>query len=147
MNKQPRKGAVDRLTQLRRIVQEVNSARDLSSVLDIIVSRVQSALNAQVCSVYLLNPKLNRHILMATEGLNQSYLGKVSLATGEGLVGQVALREEIVNIEDAKAHPKFQSVPGLGEENFGSFLGVPIIHHGIVLGVLVLQRIDRKSVV
>ncbi|ROR98848.1 phosphotransferase system enzyme I (PtsP) [Sinobacterium caligoides] len=130
----------DRLSQLRRIVQEVNSARDLHSVLDIIVEQVRDALKTEVCSIYLLNPDNNRHQLMATKGLNRDCLGKVSLGIGEGLVGRVALREEAVNIEDAESHPSFQPVPGLGEEQYSSFLGVPVIHHRKVLGVLVVQQ-------
>lgn len=56
---------------LRSIVQEVNGARDLQEALDIIVSRVQAAMNTEVCSVYLLDPVSNRYILMATEGLHK----------------------------------------------------------------------------
>ena len=59
------------LDQLRSIVQEVNSARDLQSALDIIVTRVRSALNTQVCSVYLLDKDINSHVLMASQGLGR----------------------------------------------------------------------------
>ena len=31
-------------------------------------------------------------------------------------------------------------LPGIGEEHFHAFLGVPIIHHRRVLGVLVVQQ-------
>ena len=57
------------LSILRSLVQEVNSARDLQEALDVIVSRVQKAMDTEVCSVYLLDPATNRYILMATEGL------------------------------------------------------------------------------
>ena len=42
------------LNTLRKIVQEVNSAKDLKSALGIIVLRVKEAMGSQVCSVYLL---------------------------------------------------------------------------------------------
>ena len=44
------------LSTLRNIVQEVNAAKDLQEALEIIVSRVQTAMNTEVCSVYLLDP-------------------------------------------------------------------------------------------
>lgn len=43
------------LNTLRKIVQEVNSAKDLKAALGIIVLRVKEAMGSQVCSVYLLD--------------------------------------------------------------------------------------------
>jgi len=128
------------LNTLRNIVQEVNAAKDLQEALDIIVSRVQDAMNTEVCSVYLLDPETNRYILMATEGLYKSAVGKISLGYNEGLVGLVGNREEPINLEDAPAHSRYRYFPETGEERFKSFLGVPIIHHRRVLGVLVVQQ-------
>jgi phosphotransferase system enzyme I (PtsP) len=128
------------LSILRNIVQEVNSARDLQEALDIIVSRVQKAMTTEVCSVYLLDPATNRYILMATEGLYQEAVGQVSLGYSEGLIGLVGSREEPINLEDAPSHPRYRYFPETGEERFRSFLGVPIIHHRRVLGVLVVQQ-------
>ena len=84
-------------------------------------------------------------MLSATGGLNTSQVGIASLASGEGLVGQVAEREEPLNLENAEAHPSYQLLPGLGEEQFHSFLGVPIIHRRDVLGVLVVQQREPRS--
>ena len=83
-------------------------------------------------------------VFQATEGLNKEQIGVASLAPGEGLVGQVALREEPLNLEYATGHSEFRLLPGLGEEPFQSFLGVPIIHHREVLGVLVVQQKERR---
>ena len=132
------------LSTLRSIVQEVNSARDLQEALDIIVSRVQDAMNTEVCSVYLVDPETNRYILMATEGLYKKAVGRVSLAQSEGLIGLVGSREEPINLEDAPSHPRYRYFPETGEERFRSFLGVPIIHHRRVLGVLVVQQRDAS---
>ncbi len=128
------------LSILRSLVQEVNSARDLQEALDIIVSRVQKAMGTEVCSVYLLEPGNNRYILMATEGLYRTAVGQVSLGYSEGLVGLVGSREEPLNLEDAPSHPRYRYFPETGEERFRSFLGVPIIHHRRLLGVLVVQQ-------
>ena len=133
------------LATLRRIVQEVNSARDLTSALDIIVQRVRGAMGTEVCSVYLLDPDSTRYVLMATEGLNKSAVGVVSMGTNEGLIGYVGAREEPVNLEDAAAHPRFRYFAETGEERFASFLGVPIIHHRRVMGVLVVQQKERRQ--
>ncbi|MEY4589903.1 MAG: phosphoenolpyruvate-protein phosphotransferase [Pseudomonadota bacterium] len=132
------------LTALRSIVQEVNAARDLASVLNIIVARVKSVMNTEVCSVYLRDSG-GTYVLMATDGLNQDAVGCVRLAVNEGLVGHVAAREEPINLEHAENHPKFQYFPETGEERYSAFLGVPIIHHRTVLGVLVIQQGQRRK--
>ncbi|TVP90920.1 MAG: phosphoenolpyruvate-protein phosphotransferase PtsP [Pseudomonadaceae bacterium] len=133
------------LNTLRRIVQEVNVARDLTAALDIIVQRVKEAMGTEVCSVYLYNPDTARYVLMATEGLNKDAVGVVSLASNEGLIGYVGAREEPVNLEDAAVHPRFRYFAETGEERFASFLGVPIIHHRRVMGVLVVQQKERRQ--
>ena len=131
------------LSSLRNIVQEVNGAPDLKSVLDIIVLRVKEAMATEVCSVYLRGPD-DDYVLMATEGLNLDAVGRVSLRINEGLVGRVVAREEPINLERAETHPSYQYFPETGEERFNSFLGVPIIHHRKVLGVLVVQQVGRR---
>ncbi|MEQ8315667.1 MAG: phosphoenolpyruvate--protein phosphotransferase [Gammaproteobacteria bacterium] len=132
------------LEQLRGIVQEVNAAKDLQSALDIIVHRVRKVLGTQVCSVFLLDTDLNSHVLMASEGLKKEAVGHVSLEVGEGLVGLVAKYAEPINLQDASLHPSFHYLKETGEELYHAFLGVPIIHHRTVLGVLVVQHEDRR---
>ena len=133
------------LDRLREIVQEVNTAKDLQTALDIIVWRVREAMNTQVCSVYLLDSEINSHVLMASEGLRKESVGHVSLQMDEGLVGLVARNAEPVNLEDAQQHPNYHYLSETGEEKFSSFLGVPIIHHRKVLGVLVVQHKEKRS--
>lgn len=132
------------LGTLRKIVQEVNAARDLKAALGIIVQRVREAIGSQVCSVYLLDPDTNRFVLMATEGLNKRAIGKVSMAHNEGLVGLVGSREEPLNLERASEHPRYRYFAETGEERYASFLGAPIIHHRRVMGVLVVQHKERR---
>lgn len=132
------------LETLRSIIQEVNGAKDLNSSLGIITKRVQRALGTKVCSVYLLDSNIDRYVLMASIGLDQAAVGKVSLGAKEGLVGFVALRAEPVNLDNASSHPSYVYLPETKEEQYESFLGVPIIHHQEVLGVLVVQQIEKR---
>jgi len=132
------------LETLRSIIQEVNGARDLTATLNIIVRRVQQALDTKVCSVYLLEKKIGRYVLMDTVGLNNAAVGRASLSPSEGLVGLVAQRAEPVNLDKARSHPRYFYIPETKEEEFDSFLGVPVIHHGQVLGVLVVQQIESR---
>ncbi|EKF75484.1 phosphoenolpyruvate-protein phosphotransferase [Alcanivorax hongdengensis A-11-3] len=129
---------------LRRIVQEVNNAADIPSALDLMAKRVRDAMGTEVCSIYLLNEEEQRYVLMASEGLKREAVGHVSLGLSEGLVGQVGQREEPINLEDAFSHPKFHYLAETGEDPFHAFLGVPVMHHGQVLGIMVVQQRDVR---
>ena len=128
------------LETLRRIIQEVNLASDLEQALNIIVTRVKEKMCVDVCSVYLASESQKRHILMASDGLNPGSIGKVWLEFGQGLVSLVAERAEPVNLEDAPSHTRFFFLAATKENPFHAFLGVPIMHHRKVLGVLIVQQ-------
>ncbi|QEQ98076.1 phosphoenolpyruvate--protein phosphotransferase [Neptunomonas concharum] len=128
------------LELLRKIVQEVSTAADVNSALDLIVRRIQRDMKTEVCSVFLFDPSSQRFVLRASQGLNRKSIGKVSLSSSEGIVGMVARRAEPINLEDAETHPAFCYLQETGEERFHAFLGVPIIHQRQVLGVLVVQQ-------
>lgn len=132
------------LDVLRRIVQEVNGARNLDAALSTMVRRIRKALRTDVCSFYLYDAEQKRLVLNDTIGLHARAVGHVSLRIGEGLVGLVGQREEPLNLEDAPAHPQFRYFEETGEERYSSFLGVPIIHQRRMLGVLVVQQQDKR---
>ena len=132
------------LETLRHIVQEVNAAEGLSDALQIIVRRVRDAMSTEVCSVYMRDQASGRFVFRATQGLKPELVGVASLAAGDGLVGLVAEREEPLNLENAANHPSYQFLPGIGEEHYHAFLGVPIIHQRDVLGVLVVQQSRQR---
>ena len=127
------------LEQLREIVQQVNSAKDLQSALDIIVVRVREVMATQVCSVYLFDKDMNAHVLMASRAEQRSRR-PCEPGNWRGARGACGQTREPINLEDASKHPSFHYIQETGEESFRSFLGVPIIHHRNVLGVVVVQH-------
>lgn len=132
------------LEVLHKIVQQVNAARDLHQVLDIILRQVQHTLKVDVCSVYLCDQIAKQHVLMATVGLNPAAVGRLRIQFDEGIVGRVASRGEPVNLDNAPTHPDFKYIPESGEDPFHAYLGVPIIHQRDVLGVLVVQQRQER---
>jgi len=132
------------LTTLRRIVQDVAAASSFQEALRIIVHDVREALGTEVCSIYLLSPEGDRYLFVATEGLNQDAVGKLSMTLNQGLTTLVAERDLKLNLENATLHARFQYIPEIGEEPFNAFLGVPVIHHRKVIGVLVVQQRDIR---
>ena len=133
------------LELLHRIVKEVNSAEDLGSALQIIVVQVKQAINADVCSVYLTDFERREHVLRATDGLDQTAVGKVRLPLHRGLIGLVCERAEPVNVADAPGHSRYLFIHETGEFRFHGFLGVPIIQNRKVLGVLVVRQMQKRT--
>ena len=133
------------LDTLRRIVQEINASVSLHDSLDIMVNHVAEAMHVDVCSIYLLDERNKRYVLMASKGLKPEAVGHVSLSVGEGLVGLVGKREEIVNLDNAPKHERFAYLPETGEELFNSFLGVPVMYRRKVMGVLVVQNKEPQD--
>jgi phosphotransferase system enzyme I (PtsP) len=132
------------LTTLRRIVEDVSAAPSFREALQILVHDVRESLGTEVCSVYLRSPDEQSFMFVANEGLNTDAVGKLSLGLNQGLVTLVAERAEPINLDDATHHPRFHFFPEIGEEAFNAFLGVPVIHHRRVLGVLVVQQRDQR---
>ncbi|KLV04415.1 phosphoenolpyruvate-protein phosphotransferase [Photobacterium aquae] len=132
------------LTQLREIVEKVASAPSLLDALEQLVVSTCHAMKTECCSVYIADYQRQRYTLMATKGLRKPHR-HVGLAFGEGLVGQVAAKAEPINVADARQHPHFKLLPGIGEESFRSFFGTPIIHQRQVLGVLVIQQREQRE--
>lgn len=132
------------LGTLQHIVQQVNGAANLEEALAIVVHRVKEAMGVDVCSVFVSDAATGYYVLRASDGLNPASVGKVRLAPNEGLVGLVAARQELVNLENAAEHPSFRYFPETGEERYRSFLGVPLVHFREVLGVLVVQKREQR---
>lgn len=136
---------VRRLVLLQRIVEEVGATSDLKETLHIIVKRVKEAMRTDVCAIYLAEPESHSLLLSATDGLNPAAVGQVRLDFAEGLVGLVATRCEPVNVRDASRHPNFKLLPQCEEESYHGFLGVPVIHRGEILGVIIVQQVDLRK--
>jgi phosphotransferase system, enzyme I, PtsP len=133
------------LTTLRQIIEQVLKEADITEALKLLVIKTREALGVDCCSVYLTEQSRNRYRLVATDGLALESAGKVTLRFGEGLVGLVGKRHELINLADAQNHPNFKYIPEIGEEEFKSFLGVPIVHEGIVLGVIIIQQKESRQ--
>ena len=127
------------LQALSQITQEVASEHDLSKAMSLLVQHIRRTTEADCCSLYLYDDLSKRYRLVATDGLSQQAVGKATLRYNEGLVGVVGSSRELLNLADAPSHPNFKYLPEVGEDEYLSFLGVPILNQGNLLGILVIQ--------
>ncbi|SFB79314.1 phosphotransferase system, enzyme I, PtsP [Bosea sp. CRIB-10] len=124
---------------LRRLREVMAAPVSPQERLDRLVVVIAGNLVAEVCSVYVLREDGSLE-LYATEGLNREAVHLTTMRAGEGLVGLIASEAEPLALSDAQSHPAFSYRPETGEEIYRSFLGVPILRGGAVMGVLVVQN-------
>jgi glycogen phosphorylase len=114
-----------------------------------IVALIAARFRTDVCSAYLLEPDRSNLVLAATLGLHPRCIGTLRMPLQEGLSGLVAEQLLPVAVADARNHPRYKYFKDSGEEEYRSFLGVPIVDRGILQGVLVVQtkepRVFRES--
>lgn len=124
---------------LRRMQEAVAAESTVQERLDNLTRVIARHIVADVCSIYLVRPSGELE-LYSTEGLNREAVHKTRLKLGEGLVGTVAATRHYLSTADAPLHPAFVYKAETGEDPLHSFLGVPLLRSGKVLGVLVLQN-------
>ena len=109
-----------------------------------VVALIAARFRTDVCSAYLLEPDRSNLVLAATLGLHPLCIGTLRMPLNEGLTGLVAERVMPVAVEDVKNHPRFKYIKESGEDEYHSFLGVPLIDRGILQGVLVVQTKESR---
>lgn len=127
---------------LRRLRATMAQGGSAEQRLAQIVKLIAVGMVAEVCSVYLMRAGEVLE-LFATEGLRAEAVHRTRLRVGEGLVGDIASHARPLALAEAQSHPQFAYRPETGEEIYHSLLGVPILHSGLVSGVLVVQ--NRKQ--
>lgn len=132
--------AINQAMDILKLLRQVTEGQDevpvkLAKIIKIIAEKMNS--DAAACYIAVDDNYLE---LFASYGFNQDVAHKVTLRYGEGLVGEIAKTNRSMAVTDAWAHPKFSYKPELGEENYKSFLGVPLVRWSRSIGVLTLQN-------
>ena len=138
------RGAPGPRTLIRRLREIMAAETAPQARLDALVKSIATNIVADVCSIYVRRTD-DVLELFATEGLNPEAVHATRMTMSEGLVGWVARHRQMINLSDAKAHEAFSYRAETGEDPYNSFLGIPIIRSGQVLGVLVIQSVAQKG--
>ena len=109
-----------------------------------VVALIAKRFDTEVCSAYLLEPDRANLVLAATLGLRPQCVGTLRMGLQEGLAGLVAEQVRPVAVEQVKNHPRFKYFIEAGEDEYQSFLGVPLIDRGVLQGVLVIQTLEPR---
>lgn len=129
------------MLELTSIMQRAGQAKTPQEQVRVIVDAISAALGTDVCSLYIPSASGDM-VLVASHGLVTSH--PIVLPGGSGLVGRVSRARHAINIIDPDREPDYVYLPQSREEQFHSFCGVPLVQHGRVVGVLVVQSRRRE---
>jgi phosphotransferase system enzyme I (PtsP) len=128
------------------ICQVITESAYPLKTLETLVHMIAGRLGIDVCSVYLLDASEKHLVLRATVGLSQDSVGMVHMDVSEGLTGLVLETMEPVFARNPAAHARYKYFKGSREENYRTFLGLPLVHHQKRLGVMVVQTLRRDGI-
>jgi signal transduction protein with GAF and PtsI domain len=122
---------------LREIVREVSLA-PLHEVLNKILAFATNLVECDSCFIYVREE--DELVLRASKNQHPEMIGRLTLKLGEGITGWVAQhREPVVLASNAWKDSRFKFFSDLPEDRFESFLSVPLVTGGRVVGVINLQ--------
>jgi sugar diacid utilization regulator/putative methionine-R-sulfoxide reductase with GAF domain len=137
--------AARELSFLVRLAQAAASTQRPDELLDLIIREATAAIGTDVCSLYLVTTRGRELRLTATNGLNETMVGKVVMPVGEGITGWVAESRRPAVVPDVSKEPHWKWVPGLDEDRFHSMLSVPIESGPRLVGVLNVQSAEKRD--
>lgn len=142
--------SVERADFHLKVIQEigelVNQSTGLDNILKGVVTKIGSSLHFDVVSIYLWNEKDRELVLKATRGLKVDDANPIRLKPEEGLTGLVYQCRRPLVVMPASSHPRYKYFPEIGEEEYESYIGVPILLRNVCLGVLVGQTKERRLI-
>ncbi|MGH7462842.1 MAG: GAF domain-containing protein, partial [Longimicrobiales bacterium] len=89
---------------LLNVMHEVASELEIDRLLQAIVEQTSEAMNAERCTLFLIDSKTGELWSKVAQG---SEMSEIRVPRGKGIAGHVALSGETVNIPDAYADPRF----------------------------------------
>jgi phosphoserine phosphatase RsbU/P len=130
----PPPDAEDKLRDIRSVTDAALSYLGADDLLAVLLGRLKEILNADTAAVLLLDSSGRQLIAAAASGLEEEVRQGVRIPVGGGFAGRIAAERRPV-ILDHVDHSNVLN-PILLEKGIRSLVGVPLLVHGAVIGVL-----------
>lgn len=131
---------------LHRISSLVSSELSLDQMLGEVLGLTLQTACCDACLVYLLDSATGEIVLRASQVPHAKALGKLRLKMGEGITGWVAEHKSVVALPaNASRDPRFKRFPSLVEDTYESFISVPLVSGGDLVGVINVHYRDAQE--
>ena len=138
---------VKELDNMGKATESINSTLDLDRLLDIILEMATQMLNAQGCSLLLIDEEKKCLNFTATSGVKKEVVKGMSLALGEGIVGWVADKAESIIVNDIEKDKHFSTrIDQNTQIPTKTLICVPMKIANRAIGVLeVVNKLDNQK--
>jgi GAF domain-containing protein len=134
---------VRRLTTLRDIDAAIASSFDLRLTLSILMDQTLNHLVVDAVDIVLYHPDIQTLSFLVGNGFQTTSSTRPQMRIGEGLAGQVILRQQTLQVNDLQNAPETRNEILIKREGFITYVGVPLIMKGQIKGVFeVFQRAE-----
>jgi len=127
-----------------RLIELASHDGPLEAMLTAMCDQIAAIADVDIASIYVAED--DALVMRGNHGFGERAIG-TTLGVGEGITGLVAECMRPISAAHAETEAAFKPVPGLGEDQFPVFVGIPLISGGAASGVLVLQRKARPFAV
>jgi putative methionine-R-sulfoxide reductase with GAF domain len=138
----PLAGAEDKLRDIRSVTDAALSYLGADDLLAELLTRVKQILDADTVAVLLLDSSGRQLIATAASGLEEEVRQGVRIPVGLGFAGRIAAGRRPV-ILDHVDHGNVLN-PILLDKGIQSLVGVPLLVHGVVIGVLHVGTVRNR---
>jgi GAF domain-containing protein len=126
---------VRRLTTLRDVDAAIASSFDLRLTLNILMEQTRSHLAVDAVDIALYHSELQTLSYVTGGGFRTPTPTRPQLRIGEGLAGQVIIRQQTYQIANLQHSSEVRKEPLIKHEEFVAYIGIPLIIKGQIKGV------------
>jgi two-component sensor histidine kinase len=130
------KRQIEEMLALAEVSEVITSPQYLDDILDVVTEMAAKAIDATVCSIFLLNEDGSHLELRSARRSGDFYQERAPLPLGEGVVGQVALTGQAMYVADVRSDQRYRRSDLATAEGLVSLLAVPLSVRDRVIGVL-----------
>lgn len=128
--------------QLKHLLQQASASDNLDQALANTSFELAKIFSARLVMIFFTANTQGEYKLVSNTQLNNNtpLPNDISIHFGDGLIGEVGDRAEIINVNEVNNDNPISSNPELSHQNFGAFIGLPLIEQAKLLGIISLQR-------
>lgn len=136
------------LKVLHDISKIIGQSLNLDETLDRVLGILSEDLSMKRATVTLMNPETGQLFIAASHGMSSEERERGVYRLNEGVTGRIFSANEPFVVPDISSEPLFLNRTGTRNLHKGkvSFVGVPIVLHGVPIGVLSVDRLFDEDI-
>ncbi|GAB4477077.1 MAG: hypothetical protein Kow0088_15490 [Anaerolineales bacterium] len=138
---------VQQLLSLRTIDNAINSSLDIGLTLDILLEQVLSHVSGEAADILLFDPRTYSLKMVAQRGYRSLTMNPLSVPVTNGILVQILNERQLQLITDLSGITIDSTRQSLFKaEGFRSYVGIPLLAKGQMVGILEIFRRSPKLV-